>query len=150
MISGRWLTARSFERGQELVGAVNTLAIHNKLLVAGVDDSARLAAVRQARDVLLAFLERFEAIIALAERDASNVAFGADPRLGSLVQKFLSQRKDVPHRSRLFAIPLDELRRLVSSDDMQDRARLADCLRGLRSLLEEHAHADALGLLGTI
>ena len=34
-----WLTASSFERTHEIVSAINTLSIHAKLVLAGIDDS---------------------------------------------------------------------------------------------------------------
>jgi hypothetical protein len=96
------------------------------------------------------FLERFETVIAEAELDPSQTAFGADPRLGSLVQEFLARRQNWPRESRLYDMPLHEVRRLLQSENVADRALLGECLKELRELLEEHVRADAEGLLGNI
>src|SRR5260370_7200133 len=55
-MSNTWLAAESFERGQRLIQATNTLAISVKLALAGKHDPERVAVAEQARDKLRPFL----------------------------------------------------------------------------------------------
>ena len=145
-----WLAARSFERTHEIIAAINALSIHSKRILAGATDTTRQAEVADARGVLLVFLERFNAVIRQAEGERDATIVGADPRLSSLAKRFMVARRQLPQRSLLFTGSLDELRKLVQSEDRNDQERLIASLRDLRVLIEQHAHADIVGILGEI
>ena len=145
-----WLAARSFERTHEIIAAINALSIHSKRILAGATDTTRQAEVADARGVLLVFLERFNAVVRQAEGDRDATIVGADPRLSSLAKRFMVARRQLPQRSLLFTGSLDELRKLLLSEDPNDQERLIASLRDLRVLIEQHAHADIVGILGEI
>src|SRR5438046_8236525 len=102
MKNNEWLTAESFEQAHEILSAINTLSIHAKLTLAGVNDAPREKEVREARTCLLKFLERFEIVVQGAEQRGDGRALGVDPRFGQLAGKFLTMRSQWPQRSTLY------------------------------------------------
>ena len=149
-VSKEWLSAHSFERLHRLISAINTISIHTKLEMAGMDDSSRVSGAEEARNDLLNFLEGLEPILSNVERDPDRVAIGVDPRLGALARGFVDIRRHRPRVSALASISLTQLRQLLTSDDPKVRGRLITCLRDLRRLLEQHAHADIISILGEL
>jgi len=149
-LKNEWLTAHSFERAHNLISAINTLSIRAKLCLAGVDDSSREDEVEKAREHLLAFLGRFEAVVQGAERNRDGTVLGADPRLGQLAKKFLSVKSQWPRRSTLYSSSFTEMRELLTSKRAEDQQSLINFLRDLRLLVEQHAHSDIIGVLGDI
>ncbi len=145
-----WLAASSFERTHEIVSAINTLSIHAKLALAGVDDSVDAGRVQEARARLTEFLDRFSPVLREAEGSHDSTVVGADPRLGELAIRFLSARRRWPQRSALFETPIARVRELVQSERHDDLPTLISCLEGLRLLVEQNAHADVVGILGDL
>lgn len=145
-----WLIAQSFERGHDLLSAINTLSIHAKLTLAEIDDSARSSDVQQARALLATFLDRFEDVIQDAEHHRDGTVLGADPRFGQLARRYLSMKSRWPRPLALYSMSLPELRQLLAADRIEDLNRLIDSLHDLRALIEQHAHSDVVGLLGEI
>ena len=143
-----WLTASSFERTHEIVSAINTLSIHAKLVLAGIDDSANQEEVDKSRGRLLAFLNRFESLLRETELGRDSAVIGTDPRLGDLALRYLSEKRRQPRRSPLYEISLAQLIDLVRTERWEDLPSVISCLRGLRSLVEAHSHADVIGILG--
>lgn len=150
MKNNEWLVAQSFERAHEVVSAINTLSIRAKLTLAGIDDSSRDEEVRNAHALLLAFLDRFDAVVQDAERHRDRTVLGADPRLGQLAKKFLSAKCEWPRPSMLYSSSFSEIRGLLTSKRVEDLQGLITFLRDLRSLVEQHAHSDIIDILGDI
>jgi hypothetical protein len=149
-LSKEWLSVQNFERLHSLISSINTISINAKLEMDGIDDSSRLPLVEQSKKNLLEFINRFELLIEKVERDKDKVAFGSDPRLGELAQRFAEARHKRPQVSTLASISLNELRELLLSDSIPNRAALVACLRDLRRLLEQHVHADVVNVLGEL
>ena len=147
-MSNTWLAAESFERGQRLIQATNTLAISVKLTLAGKHDPERVAAAGQAREELRTFLGDFAGWLAEAERTPARVVTGLDPRLHQLVMAFVSQRRRLPLRSLLYRLPMEQVLALLDAQTPEEMQRLLECLQELRVVLENHLHADVVGLLG--
>jgi len=147
-MSNTWLAAESFERGQRLIQAVNTLAISVKLALMGVDDPERVAGAQQARAELRTFLGDFAGWLAEAERTPTQVVAGVDPRMHQLVMAFASQRRRLPLRSPLYRLPMQHVRALLDAQTPEAMQQLLECLQELRAVLENHLHADVVGLLG--
>lgn len=145
-----WLAASSFERTHEIVSAINTLSIHAKLAVASIDDSVDAGHVQEARARLTEFLDRFSPVLREAEGSQDSAVVGADPQLSELAISFLSARRRSPQRSALFETPIAQVRALVQSERREDLPTLISCLEGLRSLIEQNAHADVVGILGDL
>jgi len=150
MKNNEWLTAESFEQAHELLSAINTLSIHTKLMLAGIDDTERLGEVREARIVLTNFLTRFEQVVSEAEQRGDHRALGVDPRFGQLVSKFLATRSQWPQESPLYFTSFAEMQRLTNSEKKEDQKHLISLLRDLRAFVEQHAHSDVVGILGDI
>jgi hypothetical protein len=143
-----WLAAANFERTHEVVSAINTLSIHAKLTLASVADPASDAEIEQARERLLDFLGRLEAVLHEVARDDDGTVVGTDPRLGELALHFIAGRTHSRQRPRPSAFPLETLPDLVRSDRPEDLRRLVPHLQELRALLEEETQADIAGILG--
>jgi hypothetical protein len=150
MKNNEWLTAESFEQAHELLSAINTLSIHTKLVLAGIDDTDRLGEVREARIVLSNFLTRFEQVVSEAEQRGDHRALGVDPRFGQLVSKFLATKSQWPQESPLYFTSFVEMQRLTTSEKKEDQKQLIALLRDLRAFVEHHAHSDVVGILGDI
>lgn len=144
-----WLTAASFERAEDVVAAINTLSIHAKLALADVDDRVDGERLARARSDLLAFLSALEAAVSDADTGGAPLV-GADPRLADLATRYRAAQRRWPPPSPLFATSFADLRALVGSERPEDRPALIGCLRGLRALVEQHAHEDVVGLLGDV
>jgi len=147
-MSNTWLAAESFERGQRLIQTVNTLAISVKLALAGVHDPERAAGAGQAREELRTFLGDFASWLAEAERTPAQVVAGIDPRMHQLVTAFATQRRRLPLRSVLYRLLMQHVRALLDAQSPEEMQQLLECLQELRAVLEDHLHADVVGLLG--
>lgn len=150
MKNNEWLVAQSFERAHEVVSAINTLSIRAKLTRAGVDDASRDEEVHKAREILLTFLDRFQAILQNAEAHREGTILGSDPRFGQLAKKYLSGKRQWPQLTALYSFSITEARELLASKRSEDLEKLSSFLRDLRSLMEQHAHPDILGMLGDV
>jgi hypothetical protein len=145
-----WLAASSFERSQEILSAINTLSIYTKLLAARVTYPSCFDEVSAARARILTFLGEIDQLVQDAEGTTDHAVVGTDPRMGDLTRRFLAGRKGLPRRSPLFTLPIGEVRSVIADDDpTRTKDRIA-CLAELRALVEQHAHVDAVGLLGNL
>ena len=115
-MSHTWLAAESFERGQRLIQAVNTLAISIKLTLAGIPNPERAVLADQAREELRTVLGDFSGWLAEAERSPTQAVTGIDPRLHQLVGVFVSQRRRLPPRSLLNRLSIEQERTLLDAD----------------------------------
>ncbi len=147
-MNNTWLAAESFERGQRLIQATNTLAISVKLALAGKHYPERVAGAESAREELRTFLGDFAGWLTEAERAPSRVVTGIDPRMHQLVMAFVSQRRRLPSRSLLYRLPMEHIRALLDAQAPGEMQQLLECLHELRAVLEDHLHADVVGLLG--
>jgi hypothetical protein len=147
-MSNAWLAAESFERGQRLIQALNALAISVKLALAGVYDPERKMETEQAREELRTFLDHFAGWLAEAEHPPTHIVAGIDPRMHQLVTAFASQRRRFPRRSLLYRLSIEHVRALLDARTAEELRQLLACLQELRAILEDHLHADTVGLLG--
>lgn len=145
-----WLTFQSFQHGQEILKAINTLAIHLKLKLSGMADETRVQEAEQARAVLVKFLEELEAVVQQGSRMETAPILGADPRLRQLATNYLAARRHQRFRSRLFTGSIDGVKALLHSEIQSDQAALVECLDELRMLVEEHIQEDAGQILGAL
>lgn len=142
MKTNEWLTAESFEYSYRLLSAINTLSIHAKLLLDGVDDSDRSEQVQNARRLLKTFLDRVTALIRDSEERRNDTVLGADPQLRELATKFIPSKTRATQAPPACSISLPGLSNLLTSESPQDLKTLVDTLRELRVLIEQQAHAD--------
>lgn len=167
-MNASWLSSDNVDRSHTIIRAINTLAIHAKLLLAGVADDERLPEVRAAQAIARDFLERFVALVAEAEQNrvgsTMGIVTGADPRLSHLARTLASRRREWPQQSPLSSRPLFDLQQELWTDldavltphDLQDQQhhvqlqRLIESLRELRTLLEQNVRGDLAAMLGSI
>jgi hypothetical protein len=150
-MSTQWLTVRSFQQSQELLGAINALSIHLKLKLAGINDSERQEEAQASREVLRDFLEELNAFVEVMGEKGSGPVTGADARTRQLARSFVQARRDPRHyHSILFRNSPARVRDLLVEDDPKAQATLLECLDELRRLLEGHIHNDARKILGEI
>ena len=147
-MSSGWLTTESFERNQRLISAINTLSIHTKLALEVIVNAPNVGGVGEARKELKAFLERIGPLVRDVEANRDAPILGADQRLSLLVRQFASTRQR--SASILHALPIERVAVLMDSVQPEDQGQLIEYLRALRQLVEQHAHADVVGLLGEV
>lgn len=163
-MKANWLSSDNVDRSHTIIRAINTLAIHAKLLLAGVTDDERLHEVRAAHAVVGDFLERFVALVVEAEQNrigrTMGLVTGADPRLSQLARTVASKRREWPQRSPLYSRPLLDLKQELREDldavlmpngsEHLRLRRLIESLREFRTLLEQNVRGDVTAMLGTI
>lgn len=147
-MTSEWLTAESFERNHRLLSAINTLSIHAKLACDGVTNSPHVGDVEEARRELRHFLDRMGPLVHDVEVHREAPLLGADSRLSSLVRQYAISRKR--SSSVLHRLPIEQVATLLVSQNQADQQRLIEYLAALRQLVEQHAYADVVGLLGEI
>jgi hypothetical protein len=151
-VRAQWLTVQSFQHGQELLAAINTLSIQLKLREqsAAGPDSAK--AVEDARRKLDRFLEEMEQMIGGPDgKEVNPLLLGTNPRTRELAESFEEARKDrTRFRSELFQGDIANVRQLLDSNAKGDEELLLRCLDELRMLLQEHVQADATQIMGQI
>lgn len=150
-MSTQWLAIQSFQQSQDLLAAINTLSIHTKLEIAGINDEQRAESAKRAREILASFLETFEKVIHQAEQARDEPLVGVDPRLRQLAKSFVNARRDKRRfHSTLFTKPISDMPYLLASTEEKDQQALVECLTEFRVLVEEHVHTDARRILGEI
>lgn len=143
-MSEAWLPALNFERTGNLIGAINSLAIHHKLLLAGQDDSIRAQEALAAAAHLRRFLERVIAVANSAGVRENLPTVGADPRLANLIAGGSTD-------SGLGLTDLaNEVLPLLDAGEPVSRPSLITALGELRGLLERQVQADAAGIIGEV
>ena len=85
-MSTQWLAIQSFQHSQDLLAAINTLAIHIKSKLAGVLDGEPPEAVENARGIIAAFLNDLKTFV--EEASEAKPVIGADIRLRQLAKSF--------------------------------------------------------------
>jgi hypothetical protein len=138
-----WLASQSLERSLDIISAINRISIHSKLHLAGMKDPAPSEELTSARNVLTIFLGVLSALIDKAEGTEDKIAFGADPRLSSLARKFLAHPAQNSGSILYRAGDLKELKALLQEGDSVEHEALIKGLAYFRSVLEQHAQADA-------
>lgn len=138
-----WLASQSLERALDIISAINRISIHSKLKLAGMKDTATSEEVSSARNELTNFLGVLSELIERAEETEDKIAFGADPRLSNLARKFLVHPAQNAGSVLYRADDLKELKALLEERDSVNHEALIKGLAHFRSVLEQHAQADA-------
>ena len=147
-MSTQWLAAQSFQQSQDLLTALNTLAIHLKLRLAGIPDEERSREARQARQSLTAFVQALHTLLQEAQQGEMKPLVGVDPRRRQFVKNFIeAKRNRRQFHSALFQPTPSRVEQLLSSDAEEDQRTLLQCLKELRTLLEEHVSEDTAQIL---
>lgn len=147
-MTSEWLTAESFERNHRLLSAINTLSIHAKLALAGTANMPNIGNVAQAQAELRHFLDRMAPLVHDVETNQEAPLLGADSRLSSLVRQYATTRRRPA--SVLHKLSIEQVTALLDSQQPAEQNRLIEYLAALRQVVEQHAHADVVGLLGEV
>ncbi len=138
-----WLASQSLERSLDIISAINRISIHSKLQLAGMKDAATSEELSSARSVLTNFLGVLSELIERADETEDKIAFGADPRLSNLARKFLVHPAQNAGSVLYRADDLKELKALLEERNAVNHEALIKGLAYFRSVLEQHAQADA-------
>lgn len=149
-MKNRWLSASNFERMHEIISAINTISVNAKLSLAGVQEPVAENELTKAQGLLGDFLSQFFTQLQTTEQNADGTIVGNDPRVGELLESYLVEKKRSPTTSGLYTTSPGELLNLVKTATKEDYPRLIECLRDLRTLLEQHAQVDINNILGDI
>lgn len=149
-MSDAWQLAESFERTRHLIAAINTLSVHTKLSLAGVQDPQKREDVERATSLLRAFLEKLADDLSQFDKDSSSLVTGATARANLLAKRFANSRNQAPESSPIYALPLPQFIRLLESQSRTDQVTLVSGLQTLRNLLEQLHHADSSEILGNL
>ena len=150
-MSSRWLDIQSFQQSQELLSAINTLSIHQKLTDGGHPDTNRVEAAEQARETLIVFIDKFDKVVRIIEDGHRKPVLGVDARLRHLAENYVHAKRARGHsRSPFLEHPLSQVGQLLYSESHDDRREVFKVLTAFRDLLEEHVSVDAKRLLGDI
>lgn len=144
----KWLVTSNFERMHELISAITILSIHTKFRLGGIPDPTDESKIQKAKECLLTFLDRFQSLIADAERQMNGTVIGADPQMEGLVLRYLDQKKSLPESSQSSIQSIRDLRDLISEDKLEDSPKIISYMKELRSLFEQHAYVDVVELIG--
>lgn len=139
---------QSFRQSQDLLAAINTLLIHLKLNLAGIDDRGRAQAAEHAKNVLAEFLGTLAKVVGQIEKGKSQPLTGVDPRLRQLATAYVAaRRRKGKLSSEISPKSLTTVTALLFSTSPREQQDLLESLSELRSLLEDHISADASLLL---
>lgn len=142
------LAFQSFERNQGLQDAINKLLIHLKLSAKGVDDRLTAAEVSEAREMIIAFLLKLNALVGDLGHDM-HALMGIDLRYRSLVKKYMEAKgKKQQFRSVLFRVSPDKMLELLRAEGLGDQKDLIESLTEFRTLMEDHGLKDVRTLMG--
>jgi hypothetical protein len=138
-----WLVSQSLERSLSVISAINRVSIDLKLRLAGMPDTGTAGDVDASRELVIEFLKALSELIERAAASEDRIAFGADPRLSTLVRRFLEDSAQGGAVIPYSAEELKEMKTLLEKGDAADYPVLARELAHLRSVLELHSQADA-------
>lgn len=150
-MSNQWLAVQSFQQGQDLLAAINTLVIHLKLKLMGVGDEERAEAVEKAKVTLFSFLKTLDKVVRQVEQGNGGPLTGIDPRLRQLAKNFVIAKQGKPrlHLHLCEESPL-QVAYLLKSTEPDKQEALIKSLAELRTLLEEHISNDTTQILAEI
>lgn len=145
----QWLTLQSFQQGQDLVEAINTILIHTKLQHNGNSDTVDENQIQKSRDKIKTFLQALTPLVAKLEENPNQPLLGVDSRRRQLVDRFVEAKKHSRRfRSGIFKNSIDEAVRLLELESDEDQQKLIESLSDLRTLIEEHIGDDTVRILG--
>ena len=149
-MEAKWLSVQSFFKNQRLISAINTLCIHWKLQMEGIEDDEDLEEISEAKKLVRAFLGEFDRQVADYERSMYQILPGVDPRQFALVKRFVSAKRRRDFSSVAFKEKPGKVIELLDAENPNNLKTLVNALTELRILLEEHNQADVQNLVPEI
>ena len=149
-MSNDWLTISSFEQSTDIIDAINILATHTKFILAGVEDPTSDERIDISRNKLGAFLERLQSLLDENTDEPEKSFLGTDPRMAELVQKFIVEQRTTTRSVHLHRLPINEVLRLLDSENPDKLSDLIGYLSELRTVIEQHVQTDVDRMLGKL
>jgi len=150
-MSTQWLSIQSFQQSQDFLSALNTLSIHLKLKLAGIEDNKRTQSSIKAKEKISSFLKILEEVVCRFEQAKAEPLTGIDPRLQQLAKKFVyAKQNESLFKSFPFSNPLKQLVELLDTTKEEEQKILIELLAELRNLFEEHIFSDMTQVLKEI
>jgi len=147
-MSTNWLAAVSFQQGQDILHAINILSIHRKLQLHGITDEQRREKANEAKGCLTTFLKSLESLVKEIQKDQELPITGTNPRMNRLAHEFISSTRKSKHFRQIASLSIEDVVRLINSENEEDQRLSIKCLAELRLLVEQHMYADANQILG--
>ena len=147
-MSTNWLAAVSFQQGQDILHAINTLSIHKKLRLRGIPDNERDEKAKEAKTYLTGFLKNFGSLVREVKKEKQQPVTGVNPRMNRLAHEFISSSRKSKHFRQLSSLSIQQIIILIASEKEEDQELSIKCLSELRSLIEQHMYTDANQILG--
>lgn len=151
-MNSEWSTFQSFQQGQDVLDAINTLAINLKLGDEDLDDETSEESLNEARNRIETFLRNLQEHLT-QEEEQKGLILGAGPRPRQFAHRF-SEAQQNPRRfqSPLLEGKFDRIRTLLQKDCLTDEEStdLLSSLDELKELVEEHVDQDATQLFGEL
>lgn len=139
-MSQEWLDIQSFFADQNVLAAINDLAIAIRLDAAEVADKERIHRAESARKTLREFLSRLEEV---GSSKSNDIMAGVDPRYRELSDAFASARRDSANfTSVLMRMGPRKAIDLLDADDPPSRRELLQSLEELRRIITRHQQSD--------
>lgn len=143
-----WLDIQSFLADQQVLTAIDDLAIATKFELSGIVDEERRTLAIDAKAKLAQFLRRLSDLGNAADQ---GVMKGVDPRSKDLVDAYQSARQDTGnYQSTLMRTGVDAVLGLLNASDVRSKRELLQCLNELRRVVERHQQTDVSAILEDI
>lgn len=143
-----WLDIQSFVADQQVLSAIDDLAIAIKFDLSGIEDPERKQLAAGARKELKRFLTELGELRQSAE---AGVLKGIDPRSKELLDAFTAARQDAGnYRSALMQAGTGAALKLLDANDKRSKRELLECLNELRRVVERHQQEDISAILEEI
>jgi hypothetical protein len=149
-MSPNGMTTTDLERSYQVISAINVLSIDCKIRQAGIENQISEAQLKEARSVLLAFIQQLQSIVREIGTNHERIIVGVDPRLGEFAQKLFMGEDSRAGKTKIAPSLGDDIIRLISNDRSEDLQALISSLRELRLLLEQYSQSDVNQVLGDL
>jgi len=151
-MNSEWSTFQSFQQGQDVLDAINTLAINLKLEGDRLGDETSQESLNEARNRIDSFLKDLQENLS-QEEEQEGLILGAGPRHRQFTHRF-SEAQQNPRRfqSPLLEGEIGRILSLLQKDRLTDEEStdLLSSLDELKELVEEHVDQDATQLFGEL
>lgn len=146
-MSSEWLSAQSFRQMRQILSAINTVSLQQKLALIGADSPVEPSEYDDSLALVKEFVLTLIKLVEEARERNDLVILGANPRLRQFASQFITGQAPMK-RSELYDFPLGELPVLLTAITAEQRTRLIAHLDNLRSLVEQHVYEDASSIFG--
>lgn len=146
-MSSEWLSAQSFRQMRQILSAINTVLLQQKLALLGAESPVEPSEYDDSLALVKEFVLTLTKLVEEARERNDLVILGANPRLRQFASQFITEQATMK-RSALHDFPLGELPSLLSARTEDRRMRLIAHLDNLRSLVEQHVYEDASSIFG--